>query len=99
MSQQTTPDSDVPSPRPDQQSRCAEPTAQAQSQAPAQSSNQSSDQSPEPEVSQSRPRPTQEEIAVRAYEYYLARGQEPGYDQEDWYKAEQDLLSTWDLSF
>jgi hypothetical protein len=28
--------------------------------------------------------PTHEQIAVRAYELYLARGQEPGHEAEDW---------------
>jgi hypothetical protein len=36
-------------------------------------------------------RPTQEEIASRAYEIYLARGQEDGHDVDDWVQAEQEL--------
>jgi hypothetical protein len=39
----------------------------------------------------SQRRPTQEEIACRAYEIYLARGQEDGHDVEDWVQAEQEL--------
>jgi Protein of unknown function (DUF2934) len=35
--------------------------------------------------------PTYEQIAVRAYEIYLARGSEPGRDQDDWYQAEREL--------
>ena len=37
-------------------------------------------------------RPTDEQIAVRAYEIYLARGSEHGRDQEDWYQAERELM-------
>jgi hypothetical protein len=36
-------------------------------------------------------RPTDEEIARRAYEIYLARGREDGHDVEDWIQAEQEL--------
>ncbi len=35
---------------------------------------------------------TYEQIAVRAYEIYLARGGEPGRDQDDWYQAERELI-------
>jgi hypothetical protein len=35
--------------------------------------------------------PTHEQIAVRAYELYLARGQEPGHEAEDWLEAEKQL--------
>jgi len=37
-------------------------------------------------------RPTNEQVAVRAYEIYLARGGEDGRDQEDWYQAERELM-------
>lgn len=36
--------------------------------------------------------PTQEEIAQRAYEIFLARGGEPGRDEDDWRQAESELL-------
>ena len=36
--------------------------------------------------------PTQEEIAQRAYEIFLARGGEPGRDEDDWRQAERELL-------
>ena len=39
----------------------------------------------------SQRRPTDEEIARRAYEIYLARGREDGHDVEDWIQAEQEL--------
>ena len=35
--------------------------------------------------------PTQEEIAERAYELYLERGQAPGHELENWLKAEKEL--------
>jgi hypothetical protein len=35
--------------------------------------------------------PSHEQIAKRAYELYLARGQAEGYDREDWLKAEKQL--------
>lgn len=35
--------------------------------------------------------PSQEEIARRAYEIFLARGGEPGHEQEDWLQAESEL--------
>jgi Protein of unknown function (DUF2934) len=35
--------------------------------------------------------PTQEEIAVRAYEIYLERGAEQGSDVDDWLQAEREL--------
>jgi hypothetical protein len=36
--------------------------------------------------------PTTEEIALRAYEIFLARGGEPGHDLDDWLQAELELL-------
>jgi uncharacterized protein YndB with AHSA1/START domain len=35
--------------------------------------------------------PTHEEIAQRAYELYLERGQAPGYEAENWLQAEKEL--------
>ena len=35
--------------------------------------------------------PTQEEIARRAYEIYLERGQAPGHELENWLQAEKEL--------
>ncbi len=35
--------------------------------------------------------PTQEEIAVRAYEIYIERGATPGQDLDDWLQAEGEL--------
>jgi hypothetical protein len=35
--------------------------------------------------------PTAEQVALRAYEIYLARGGIPGNDLEDWLQAEQEL--------
>ncbi len=37
--------------------------------------------------------PTHDEIAVLAYSYWEARGFEGGTPEEDWLRAEQELLS------
>jgi len=37
-----------------------------------------------------RPAPTHEQIAKRAYEFYLARGGEHGHAEEDWAQAESE---------
>jgi hypothetical protein len=34
---------------------------------------------------------TEEMIAARAYELFLARGAQPGRDLDDWYQAEHEL--------
>jgi hypothetical protein len=47
---------------------------------------------PEP-PSVDAPRVTQEEIASRAYELYLERGQLPGYEEQDWLEAEKQLTT------
>jgi hypothetical protein len=36
--------------------------------------------------------PTHDEIELRAYQTYLARGAAPGQDVEDWLQAELELL-------
>jgi hypothetical protein len=36
--------------------------------------------------------PTQEQIAVRAYQLYLERGGTPGNELEDWIQAERQLI-------
>jgi uncharacterized membrane protein len=40
-------------------------------------------------------RPTDEQIARRAYELYLDRGQTPGHELEDWLQAEWELSENW----
>jgi Polyketide cyclase / dehydrase and lipid transport/Protein of unknown function (DUF2934) len=40
-------------------------------------------------------RPTDEQIARRAYELYVDRGQTPGHELEDWLKAEWELSENW----
>ncbi len=46
------------------------------------------------ETNEYRPeRPTHETISIRAYQLYLERGGEPGHEDEDWLKAEQELLA------
>ena len=42
--------------------------------------------------SQKQRRPTNEEIAARAYEMFLLHGASHGSDLEDWLRAEQELL-------
>ena len=34
------------------------------------------------------------DVAQRAYDLYLARGQEHGYDVQDWLQAERELRET-----
>ena len=38
-------------------------------------------------------KPTQDQIAARAYEIYLERGATPGDPMEDWLRAERELAS------
>jgi hypothetical protein len=37
-------------------------------------------------------RPSDEEIAQRAYELYLQRGSVPGHETDDWLQAEAELI-------
>jgi hypothetical protein len=37
-------------------------------------------------------RPSDEAIAMRAYELYIARGATPGSDLDDWLQAERELI-------
>ncbi len=37
--------------------------------------------------------PSQDRIRERAYELYEGRGREPGQDEQDWFRAERDVLS------
>jgi DUF2934 family protein len=36
---------------------------------------------------------SQEMIRARAYELYESRGREPGRDEQDWLRAEQEILN------
>ena len=38
------------------------------------------------------PIPPQERIRERAYELYESRGREHGHDEQDWLRAEQEIL-------
>ena len=38
-----------------------------------------------------RPRPTVEEIRLRAYEIYMDRGRIDGQELDDWFQAEREL--------
>jgi hypothetical protein len=35
---------------------------------------------------------SQDMISARAYELYESRGREPGQDEQDWLRAEQEIL-------
>ncbi len=49
---------------------------------------------PAPDLPVADPAPaSEEEVAVRAYERWLARGRPLGSPDEDWYEAERDLLA------
>lgn len=37
-------------------------------------------------------RPSEEEIAIRAYDLYRSRGETHGQDQDDWLRAEAELI-------
>ena len=39
------------------------------------------------------PKVAQEDIAARAYELYLERGQHPGFEEQDWLEAEKQLTA------
>lgn len=49
--------------------------------------------SPASPQSRTAKNPTQEEIALRAYQIYLERGGAPGNEFEDWIQAERELLA------
>ena len=36
---------------------------------------------------------SQDKIRERAYELYESRGREPGRDEQDWLRAEQEILN------
>jgi Protein of unknown function (DUF2934) len=36
--------------------------------------------------------PPQDRIRERAYQLYESRGREPGQDEQDWFRAEQEIL-------
>lgn len=35
--------------------------------------------------------PTHDQIAARAYEFFIRRGREHGFDADDWFRAEEEL--------
>ena len=41
----------------------------------------------------SDPVPSQDMIRARAYELYEDRGHEPGQDEQDWLRAEREILN------
>ena len=36
----------------------------------------------------------EDRIRLRAYELYLARGEQPGRDEEDWLQAEREIMAS-----
>jgi hypothetical protein len=44
-------------------------------------------------ASKTKAKPTQDDIALRAYHIYLERGCTPGDPMQDWLRAEQELLA------
>lgn len=40
----------------------------------------------------SQPSSLEQEIQTRAYELYVQRGEQPGFELEDWLQAERELL-------
>ncbi|NVJ01799.1 DUF2934 domain-containing protein [Myxococcus sp. AM009] len=61
------------------------PTGPSSSKPPA-ASARSKLRAPEP-----RPGPTNEQLARRAYEIFLARGGTHGSSEQDWFQAEREL--------
>jgi hypothetical protein len=53
-------------------------------------------EAPAPKVRKAAPtksKPTQDQIAARAYEIYLERGSTPGDPMQDWLRAERELAA------
>ena len=44
-------------------------------------------------VARTKSKPTQDQIAARAYEIYLERGATPGDPMQDWLRAERELAA------
>ena len=44
-----------------------------------------------PKVTVTKPEPTHDQIASRAFEIYASRGGEHGHDVGDWFEAERQL--------
>jgi hypothetical protein len=49
---------------------------------------------PKPNDDRPTGRPSDEDIAKRAYEIYLQRGSLPGYEVDDWLQAEAELTAS-----
>jgi hypothetical protein len=43
------------------------------------------------------PARSQDMIRERAYELYVSRGREPGQDEQDWLRAEQEIVNRQNL--
>lgn len=44
-----------------------------------------------PKLRLTKPEPTHDQIANRAFEIYVSRGREHGHDIRDWFEAERQL--------
>jgi len=54
-------------------------------------------EAPAPKARKAAPaksKPTQDQIATRAYEIYLERGSTPGDPMQDWLRAERELTES-----
>jgi hypothetical protein len=45
-----------------------------------------------PHAVPSQDQASQDQVRERAYELYESRGREPGQDEQDWFRAERELL-------
>ena len=70
----------------------AAPKSAAPKKAPAKKVSEVPAPTPDGEAKVSKRRPTNAEISERAHGYFVARGRRHGHHDEDWLRAEQDLL-------
>jgi hypothetical protein len=45
----------------------------------------------QPTTATSEPQELEHQISLRAYELYEARGREGGHEQEDWFRAKEEI--------
>jgi hypothetical protein len=69
------------------------PTSQTKTTVPKESRAPKADAAkPKLEAAKPKATPTRDDIAMRAYEIYVARGKADGRETEDWAQAERELL-------
>lgn len=71
-------------------SRAATPERRSSSPEPMGSGE--AENAPENDEALAAPDVTNDEIAIRAYELYAARGGDHGHDWDDWLEAERELM-------